>query len=336
MNIATLTRHSISCTLIGLVLSFGSVALADKAIEKAKSQLADLRFDDAKDTATKALKSGTRGPSEVVDLYMLLGEVSASMGKDKDAENYFHSALSINLAAALGPGASPKLSEPFEEAKSRLDNSDSIELDYGAFDEGRFVVTVTSDPADLVGGAALLYSEDGQEQRKKGRGKNTIKMKVPDGATNLQIVALDLYGNQINEPVDLDLDSGTNGASGLGASKSSKAGRPLFNRWQLYAGLTVIAAATGGYFSFKSKGFVDDAEALDDGAEFSKAKQLEDFAKEKALYANLSFVAAALLAGTTYWVYSTNSGGQEKAPANASISPYLTSKEVGIAAAIQF
>lgn len=336
MNIAPLARRSISCTLVGLVLSFGGVALADKAIEKAKGQIADLRFDAAKGTATAALKKGTRGPNDVVDLYMLLGEVSASMGNDKDAENYFHSALSINLSATLEAGASPKLSEPFEAARRRLTGAEPITLDYESFDEGRVVVSVVSDPAKLVGGAALLYTENGEDQTKKGRGADKVNMKVPDGATDLKIVALDRYGNQLNEPIELEVESESGGTSNLGAGKTSKPGRPLFNRWQLYAGLSVVAAATGGYFAIKSKGFVDDAEALEDGSEFSKAKQLEDFAKEKALYANISFVAAALLAGTTYWVYATKSGSTEKPPAKATISPYLTSDEAGIAAFIQF
>lgn len=312
--------------------------MADKAIDKAKTQLADLRFDDARNTATTALKKGSRGPNEVVDLYMLLGEVSASMGKDKDAAKYFHNALSINLAAALGPGASPKLSEPFDKAKNRLSSADPITLDYEVFDEGRVVVTVTSDPAKLVGGAALLYTEGGAEKTKKGRGADTVNMKIPDGASDLRIVAVDKYGNQINEPIDLEADGTVEGgASGLGVSKSkNKPGRPLLNRWQLYAGLTAVFAATGGYYSFKSKGFVEDAEALEDGTEFSKAKQLEDFAKEKALYANISFVAAALLAGATYYVYTTNADTTEKAPTKTTIAPYLTPEEVGIAAAIQF
>lgn len=337
MNIAPIARQGLCCTLMGLILSVGGVAIADKAVEKAEAELAELRFDDARQTATAALKKGTRGSAEVVDLYMLLGQVSASMGKDKDAVKYFHNALSINLEAALAPGASPKLSEPFDTAKARLDGANPISIEYEAKDDRRVIVTISSDPANLVGGAALLFTQDGEEQVKKGRGRDTVKMKIPEGAADLRIVAVDLYGNQVNEAIDLDLGGG-GGAEigGAGVKKASRPGRPIHTRWQLYAGLTAGAVLAGGYFGFKSKGFIDDAEALEDGTEFSKAEQLEDFAKTKALYANISFVAAALLAGTTYWVYSTKSGGAEKAATTTSIAPYLTPEEVGIAAAFRF
>jgi hypothetical protein len=338
MNIVPIARQGLCCTLIGLILSVGGVALADKAVDKAEKQLADLRFDEAKDTATTALKKGTRGSAEVVDLYMLLGVVSASMGKNNDAINNFHNALSINLEAKLAPGASPKLSEPFDTAKAKLEGANPITIEYEAEDDQHVVVTISSDPANLVGGAALLFTLDGEEQVKKGRGRDTVNMKIPEGATDLRIVAVDLYGNQVNEAIDLNLGAeGREQVGGAGVKKASRPGRPIHTRWQLYAGLAVGAALGGGYFGFKSKGFIDDAEALEDGTEFSRAKQLEDFAKKKALYANISFVAAALLAGTTYWIYTTNSGGVEKAASTTtSIAPYLTPEEVGIAAAIQF
>ncbi len=333
-------------TILGLIcavqISTSATALADKAVDKASRQLADLRFDEAQTTALSALKKGSRGPAELVDLYMLLGQVSASIGKDKDASNYFHNALSIDGDASLPAGASPKLSDPFDMAKGRLAGATPIALDYESKGEGRVIVTITSDPANLVGGAALLYSADGKSQIKKGRGRNTVKMKIPDGATDLEITALDLHGNRLNEPIELDLDNegGAKDNKGKdlvagGSSNDGSTSRPLFTRWQLYAGLTLGAALGGTYYAFKSSGFVKDAEALEDGTEFTMAQRLEELAEEKALYANIGFVAAALLAGTTYWVYSSYSGETEK-PTKTSIAPYLAPGEVGVAAAIRF
>lgn len=337
MKIATAPRPYI-CSIVALVLALSGTAgivHADNAVKKAESQLADLRFEEASETAVSALKKGSRGPSEVVALYMLLGQISASMSKDKDAVSYFHNALSISSDAALPAGASPKLSEPFDKAKARIEGTTPIALEYEVEEDGRVIVTISSDPANLVGGAALIYKEAGKEQIKKGRGRDTVKMKVPEGATDLQIVAVDLYGNQINTATALDLES--DGEETVVQDKATeRRGRPLFSRWQLYAGLTVGAAIGGGYFAFKTKSLVDDAEALEDGSEFTQAKKLEDRAKTKALYANIGFVAAALLAGTTYWVYTTKSGDSEKAPTTTSITPYLSPTEVGVAAALHF
>ncbi len=340
MKFAPFTAPILGSTLVSLLLATSGVAMADKAVDKAEEQLANLRFDEARNTAKSALKEGSRGPSEVVDLYMLLGQVSASTGKESDAVNFFHNALSIDIDATLPSGSSPKLSEPFDKAKSRLEGASPITLEFKDKGGGRVIVKITSDPANLVGGAALLYSQDGKEEIKKGRGRNTVKMKIPEGASNARIAAVDFHGNRLNDPVDLGQSGSGSGEAttvALGTKTDEAPGRPLFSRWQLYAGLAVGAALGGGYYGFKSRGFIKDAEALEDGTEFSEAQRLEDLAKEKALYANIGFVAAALLAGTSYWVYSSNAGKKETPPTTTtSLTPYLTPEGAGFSAAFRF
>ena len=67
-------------------------------LECARSEIGELRYEDARKTVEKAIRSGTNGPEEMVELYLLLGEVKASLGDDDAAETAFSKALIIDPA----------------------------------------------------------------------------------------------------------------------------------------------------------------------------------------------------------------------------------------------
>src|SRR5687767_7916168 len=95
------------------LLIVASPARADRALERARTEIGELRYDDAQKTVDKALRSGRNSPEQMTELYLLLGEVQASLGDDEAAQDAFRRALVIDPGAELRKGLSPKIKEPF-------------------------------------------------------------------------------------------------------------------------------------------------------------------------------------------------------------------------------
>jgi hypothetical protein len=329
------TRIAIPTLLI--LLAVGThTAHADKATEQAQEGLAELRFEDARTIATKGLEEGTRGPEKLSTLYMILGQVSASLGEEGDAETLFRAALSLNSEASLPEGISPKLSEPFSKAKKSLNDEQAIALlaEIGA--GGQLSVQVASDPAELVGGVEATYQQDGESKTKRAKGTGTIRLELPAGATDVHVALTDTHGNRLLAPEPVN--SGETRDAVVAKKKQPNAtspGSPIHSRWQLYAGLAVGSLATGAYFGNVSRNKTDEFSKLEDGTEFSVAQGLEDQAKKNALYANLGFAVGVGFGAAAIWMYMSEESNSKEQAATAFI-PMLGSDRVGVAAHVSF
>src|SRR5215216_4724899 len=88
--------------LLALVAGAATAAAQKKGpTDRARSEIGELRYEDAQKTIEKAIRSGTNGPADMTELYLLLGEVKASLGDDDAAEDAFKRALAIDPAAEL-------------------------------------------------------------------------------------------------------------------------------------------------------------------------------------------------------------------------------------------
>jgi len=335
LAITALTLSLVAC------MSFSSAAFADPIIEKAEAELAELRFDDAKELATKALLEGTRGPKDTASLYMILGRIAASLGDSKEAKTYFRSALSIEKSTTLPDGVSPKLSEPFAAAQSSLGDASPIAMLAEIDEQHQLSIQFTSDPAKLVGGAEARFVLRGKATTLREKGIDIVRLDIPAEASTLTVVATDKFGNALNEAVPVDtgrspqvLDKPkTKSTKAIGASASTSP--PLHRRWELYAGLAVATMGTGAFFGNASQSKTDEIAQLPDGTEFSIAQGLEDDAKSKALVANLSFAATGLLGAAAIWMYLSDEPAKETAPV-AVVIPVVGDNRVGLAASLRF
>ncbi len=323
-------RHLIVLSLTSL-LSL-PIAHADNVTKKAERELAELRFDRAADLATEALAEGKRGPEELVALYMILGRVSASLGQDVKAQAYFQSALSINSNADLPQGVSPKLSIPFVSAKKELQDAKPLELLAERDDMNQLSVQVSSDPAQLVGGVEARFDVDGKPEKLRGDGRDIIRLDLPEGAKNVSIVAVDQYGNRLTG----ELDVGSVHETLVTIDQVSQPNPPLYKRWQLYTGLAVATLASGAILGDAARRKTDEIEQLPDGTEFAIALELEDQAKSRALYANISFAATGILGATAIVMYLSQGSGSESQPGQATLHPILGRDHVGVSASLRF
>jgi tetratricopeptide (TPR) repeat protein len=171
-------------------------------LDRARTELGELRYDDALATADRALAAGTSGPATTAQIYLLLGEVQASLGQRGDAERAFQRALAIDPELQLRKGVSPKISRPFRRARRARRGDRSLELAHRivALDPPTVAVLVQSDPLGMVVGARVRYwPERGPGRSVSGRGKVRIDLVLPRTAARFTVAGVDQHGNRVVE-----------------------------------------------------------------------------------------------------------------------------------------
>jgi hypothetical protein len=325
------TRPLLALILLG---TLSSTARADKAVDKARDLLFELRFDEARATAEKALREGSRSPQEVAGLYMVIGEVLASMGDEKEARNIFRNALSVDPTIMLSKGASPKITEPFTAAQALVDGADPLSV-RASGSTGEVEVEIESDLSRLVSGVRAVYKLHGKKKTKRFNLDDSTTIEIPDDAESVRLFATDEHGNTLAK-----IEVGTDDAAEEDAEvpavvEDSPEGKvALLERWQLWGGVGLVLFAGGAYFGLESSKSADAITELADGTEFSEAKALEDDAKRKALYANIGFAAASAATLAAAWLYFRHRETDEK-PRTA-VVPLVSSDAAGAAAVIRF
>jgi tetratricopeptide (TPR) repeat protein len=171
-------------------------------LDRARTELGELRYDDALATADRALAAGTSGPATTAQIYLLLGEVQASLGQRGDAERAFQRALAIDPELQLRKGVSPKIARPFRRARRARRSDRSLELAHRivALDPPTVAVLVQSDPLGMVVGARIRYwPERGPGRSVSGRGKVRIDLVLPRTAARFTVAGVDQHGNRVVE-----------------------------------------------------------------------------------------------------------------------------------------
>ncbi|MCC6333184.1 MAG: tetratricopeptide repeat protein [Myxococcales bacterium] len=104
-----------------LLLAPSSLAAeASKELERARGALKGLAFEEAAQAAARGLEAGDASPLETAELHFLIGQASAVLGRADAAQRAFARALELSPGLELPLGASPKLAEPFQAARTAL------------------------------------------------------------------------------------------------------------------------------------------------------------------------------------------------------------------------
>lgn len=342
-------------------------------LERARTEIGELRYEDAQKTVDKALRSGTNGPAEMAELYLLAGEVQASLGDDEAAQEAFRKALVIDPSAELREGLSPKIREPFAKARRAMKNKKPLAIQHRILkpDPPTIAVLVESDPFGMVIGGRLIYrNADGSERSVAGMGKQRVDLRLPRGTGKFMVAAIDEHGNRLvvlgseSEPLTLDIESG--GAAGGSPSgeeasgdggeeagdggedvasttveKSSDAGgskTPFYAHWMLWGGVAVGFAGVGVLTGLSTRSAVselDDVRQNSEMYEFSHAQSLADKAERRALYTNIAFGAAAASAIVSGVLFfrQRGEGGGQE---RAALVPVIGADGGGVAAHLSF
>jgi tetratricopeptide (TPR) repeat protein len=332
---------------IGVVLAAAaSPAAANPDLERAKELLADLYFDEAEKAFTRALERGENGPNEVAEIYLGLGEISASSGDTDAAVDRFRRALAVNPGLELPEGISPKVVQPFEKARKSLGDGEGLRgvLVVDEDDGVRVGLRIDADPLEMIALADVSYElPDGKssEARLKIGGEVTA-IPLPPDATGVAVTLLDRHGNRLTELGRTEVPTGRPGAvvpePGPEPDRQRKdSGGSVFTSPLLWGGLAVAFAGAGAGFGLSSSAAQDELEELKERSsevEFSEAQALEDKARQRALIANVSFAAAGAAAVATVVFLLT--GGGEDDEAGARLTPALGPDQIGVAATLRF
>src|SRR5688572_7205118 len=110
--------RSVALALALLVAAARPAAAEDPSLTRARTEIDRLQFDKAQASLAEAVKSGASSRDELADIYRLSGEVAAALGQRDEAEEHFKRFLSLSPSASLPKGTSPKITRPFETART--------------------------------------------------------------------------------------------------------------------------------------------------------------------------------------------------------------------------
>ncbi len=205
--------------LVALLCAAGGVARADKkALDKAREAMGELRYEDAGKALDKAIKSGTNTPAEMIEIYMMQGEVRASLGDDDAAKEAFQRALVLDPGVELRKGLSPKIGEPFSAARRAMKGKKQLSIQHRIIKPRPPVIAVVveADPLKMLVGARIAYwtEEGGTAKSVAGSGTTRVDLTLAAGAKRFVVAGIDKHGNRVielgseSDPLTLDVDSG--------------------------------------------------------------------------------------------------------------------------------
>ena len=341
-------------------------------LERARTQLGELRYDDALATLGKTLEAGTSGPATTAQLYLLLGEVRASLDHAAAAEKAFRLALAIDPGLELRAGLSPKINRPFRRARKALRGAKPLAIAHRIVGQNPVVIAVIvqSDPMGVVVGARIAYRRaDGAELSVAGGGAAgktppgdgaRFDLELPRGVTRFTIAGVDQHGNRVVElgspdaPLSLDIDSGgarpaadepapasaqaVAASPRADASVESRSERPpIYASWILWGGVAVAVGAAGTWAGISAQSAVDeldDIRGTEYEVEFSKAKRVADRAEQRSLVANICFAGAGASAIVSGILFFR--ARRHRADESAALAPMIGPDQVGVSASLRF
>ncbi len=265
-------------------------------------------FSQVLTLTAKAIAAGGLTSLQLQECYRFEGEALVAVGKASEARGVFAKLLILNPDAQLGEFVSPKITEELEAARAEL-GGQQLQASAEALASGGVSIRVEADPQSMSSEAEMVYEGSGgavaQVRSKLTNGSATFD--VPTGASEtIEVRILDGSGNALasyrvarKEPIK----AVTKLSAGPKAPQSSQ---PVWSRWWVWAAGSATMGVIGGGFGVASQQAQDDLdEVLQSPGDhfFADASKLEDKARSRATFANISFVAAGGLAAASAYFY---------------------------------
>jgi hypothetical protein len=261
-------------------------------LERANAEIQQMHFDRALEALDAALRAGDNSPAQLAQIHRLLGEISASVGLADAAVGHFQHWLMLEPAGQLGDDASPKLLGPLAEARRLLQGRPPLQVRYRVdVAAPSITLLVDSDPLTMVAGVrATVHRAGAAVTTVEQRGGAGLTLPLPPGQLDVELAALDRYGNRL-------LELGT-----IAVGPRPRARRPWFARWYTWGGVALAAAAIGTGFAVAesaAQSDLDHATQQSPMRDFRDVRSLEQSARNDALGVNVSFAIAGAFAITS-------------------------------------
>lgn len=328
----------LAAAAIATVCLVSSSVLAGPALDRARAALDELRYEDAATALDEALREGANAPEATAEIYRLIGEVSAALGDRQRAVDAFDRLLALDPDAALREGVSPKLQEPFDEARARAGAREPLSLRCAIADDA-IEVQVTTNPLGMA--VAAYQSGSGAVDTAELDGGNAVIV-VVDPVLVESVGLLDEHGNRLVAVAAAACEQemaapGRRGTATRGR-EARDGGGSIAGHWALWGGVAVGFAAAGTYFALDTRAKVDELDEMvanSSAYEYAEARALEDDARRSALFANIGFAAAgvtAIVSGVL--LYRDRERATERA--NLTVAPTVGPGGAGVRVGVRF
>jgi hypothetical protein len=275
-------------------------AHADSALlDRAQKAIGDIDYEAASKLVGQALDQGKLSTGDLGRAHQLAGEIAAALGDTAGARDHFVVWILLEPDAALSEGASPKLTDPFDEARQQATALGEMSIDVSVVRQDGVVRVILDarDPLNLIAG--LRVEGGGEVASERG---TSVELPIADGAVELTVTALDTHDDEIAVRTVTVEAVGSEAPPPVRTRKTG--GWPAIIRWPTWTALAVVGLGTGGYFGWQVGKDQDELDALNaSSAEhtFDEALAIEARGKRHALYADIglgvggAFAVAAVL-----------------------------------------
>jgi tetratricopeptide (TPR) repeat protein len=308
---------AVSLAALLAAAQFSSVARAQGApdgaaelLVKARAEVAQLNYDGAIALFEQAEAAGGNSREQMLEIYRAIAEAHAALGRSDQAEVSFRRLLALDPSVTLPAGASPKLTTPFTAASEFVQGRGALKVECrktpASAAQAGVVLTVVSDPVDLVAAARLVDGSGamvGAEVEGTGRitlaGEGAASCVALDRSRNELVIAE--VGEALPEPMAGAGGAGEAAGGGMVIEGGGGGGsRPLYARWWLWGGAAALTGAVAIYYGLKLKQDREDLDKLNENSEdhfFEDALDIEERGDSHARNANIALgVTAALSA----------------------------------------
>jgi len=321
-------RHLGVVVALALALAPGPArADGDPNLAQARAAIESLDYKLARTSLAGALASGTYGPDEVAEIYLLTGIVTGALGDRAAAVDAFRKLLSLSPKASLVAGTTPKITRPFAEASELVRTSPPLKVaTETAVSPPSVTLVVESDPMKLIAGARVTVVADGQPaQILDAKGDERVPVALPAAKRlELRIAAVDQHGNRL---VELGVDPPIVIVAPVVAPEIKPPvvitrpvappapARALYAQWWLWGGVSVAAAATGTLFGLAVRSAGKDLDALNAASmthDFGEAQDVLARGRRNAVISNIAFGAAGASAVAAVILFVTRPASRSR------------------------
>lgn len=289
-----------------VVLTAGALARAEPDAERdaleqrATAALDELRYEQAFPLYEQLERTGRNDLQQTRLIYRRLAEIAASVRQPELATSRYQKLLAIEPGFQLEPGAPQVFRQALEQARKRAGPLAPLEVTtVHTRGEPELGVVVARDVLHLVGGAAV-YREGDSIAIARGKGAGTIRIELPAmPRARLRVIVEDAFGNQLIALPLLEVEVVADLAVDPTPRPSARASRRWYARPAVWLGVAGVAAAgVGTALGATVAGRQDTLDAiLADSRNHTRAEAetARDRLEERALQANVVFVAAGVL-----------------------------------------
>lgn len=295
------------------------------ALDRARHAVGASDYLGARAALAQALAAGTAGPDDLADIYRLTGIVEGALGDRGKSTMAFERWIALDPKAQLPFGTSPKIARPFAAAQAKLRGGPALDVQLEtSASPPSITLVVDADALHLVAGARVEVSADhGPERTLEARGSGRITIALPRGnRLDLRAQALDAHGNRVVELGTAEVPIVITGAGGVSTPVAITAPpprpavhgahavhhRPLWRRWWLWSGASVVAIAGASWAGLSARSEVDRLNAIDRNSTehtFAEAQRVEGAARRDVVLFDVGAGVAGALAIGAVILYVT-------------------------------